>query len=159
MKGDLNMKLTAWQRVLLYAIVALACLVAVMIFLMVSATWETRQAEAGISSSRTVTHHNNFWVEDYFTVDDQSAETVSANEQIDPAGSYQPLTASANVTAGLTVGSGGDFLCLTNVATYTIVITDQTTVALAGNCSLGQYDSLFLLCDGTRWVELGRSNN
>lgn len=147
------------KRFVIYTLTAVSCLIGVMVFLAVMALLETPGAEAGISSSRTVTHHTNFWVEDYFTVDDQSAETVSANEQIDPAGSYQPLTASANVTAGLTVGSGGDFLCLTNVATYTIVITDQTTVALAGNCSLGQYDSLFLLCDGTRWVELGRSNN
>jgi len=152
--------MTKWQRLLLYSIVGLMCLIAVMLLLGVTVVWEpSRPAEAGISDTRTVTHFSNLWCEGYLTADDQAAETVTNLEQIDPAGTYQPLTAAGTVTAGITVGSGGDFLYLVNTSAQTIIITVQTAVALAGDFSMGQYDSLFLLCDGTRWVEITRSNN
>ena len=149
-----------WTRLLICAATAFVCLLAVMVMLQVSIVWEQPSpAEAGISDSRTVTHFSNLWSENYFTIDDQTTLTVTDTDAIDPYGTFQPLTAVGTSTCSITIGSGGDFLYLVNTSAQSIIITDQTTVALAGNCTLGQYDSLYLICDGTRWVELGRSNN
>ena len=153
--------MTKWQRLLLYTLVAFLCLCAVMLLLVGSTLWwqDAHPVEAGIGDGRTVTHFSNLWAENYFTIDDQTTLTVTDTDQIDPYGSFQPLTAVGTSTCGLTIGSSGDFLYLVNTSAESIIITDQTTVALAGNATLGQYDSLYLICDGTRWIELSRSNN
>ena len=150
-----------WYRLLIAAGVALGCLLGVMLILQLSVVWEPPMpAEAGIDTEgRTVTHFTNLWSENYFTVDDQATLTVTDTDAINPTGSYQPLTSVGTATCTLTIGSAGDFLYLVNVGSNSIVITDQTTIALAGNYTMGQYDSLFVICDGTRWTEIGRSNN
>ena len=48
---------------------------------------------------------------------------------------------------------------ITNIGTNTITITDTAPLIMAGNLALGQYDNLTLRSDGTRWIEMGRSNN
>ena len=150
-----------WYRLLICAGTALACLLAVMVMLQVSVVWEQPSpAEAGIATEgRTVTHFTNLWAENYFTVDDQATLTVTDTDEIDPTGSYQPLTSVGTATCTLSIGSAGDFLVLVNVGAQSIIITDQTTIVLAGNYTLVQYDSLFLISDGTRWTEITRSNN
>ncbi len=153
--------MSRWQRVLLSSAVALACLVAVMLMLFFFAYVEKPPAvEAGIATEgRTVTHFTNLWSENYFTIDDQATLTVTDTDQIDPTGSYQPLTSVGTATCTLAIGSAGDFLILVNVGSNSIVITDQATIALTGDYTFGQYDSLFLVSDGTRWTEISRSNN
>ena len=76
-----------------------------------------------------------------------------------PTGRYQPVTATAARGVTVTVGAEGMVVTITNVGTNTITITDTGTLIMAGNLALGQYDNLTLRSDGTRWIELGRSNN
>lgn len=76
-----------------------------------------------------------------------------------PTGRYQPVTATAARGVTVTVGAEGMVTTITNVGTNTITITDTGTLIMAGNLALGQYDNLTLRSDGTRWIELGRSNN
>ena len=76
-----------------------------------------------------------------------------------PTGRYQPVTATAARGVTVTVGAEGMVTTITNVGTNNITITDTGTLIMAGNLALGQYDNLTLRSDGTRWIELGRSNN
>ena len=76
-----------------------------------------------------------------------------------PTGRYQPVTATAARGVTVTVGAEGMVTTITNVGTNTITITDTGTLIMAPNLALGQYDNLTLRSDGTRWIELGRSNN
>lgn len=75
--------------------------------------------------------------------------------------SYQPIDAapSSTVTVTVAAGSAGQLLRLINQGTATIVIADTGNMVLASTYSLDQYDSLLLMADGTRWIEMGRSNN
>ena len=74
---------------------------------------------------------------------------------------YQPIDAapSSTVTVTVAAGSAGQLLRLINQGTGTIVIVDTGNMVLASTYSIGQYDSLLLMADGTRWIEMGRSNN
>lgn len=80
---------------------------------------------------------------------------------ITPTHTYQPLDAApaSTVTVTVAAGSSGQALRLLNQGTGTILIQDTGTAKLASDYSLGQYDSLLLISDGTNWIELGRSNN
>lgn len=92
----------------------------------------------------------------------EPAETivVTVNGTITPLGSYQPISSTGTVqTASITAGTAGDLLILTNVANTSIVFTDTGTLKLSGNLTLGQYDSVTLLSDGTNWVQLSTANN
>lgn len=74
---------------------------------------------------------------------------------------YQPIDAapSSTITFTLAAGSAGQMLRLINQGTGTTVLVDTGNQVLASTYSLGQYDSLLLMSDGTRWIEMGRSNN
>jgi hypothetical protein len=74
---------------------------------------------------------------------------------------YQPIDAapSSTVTVTVAAGSSGQLLRLINRGTGTIVVADASTMVLASTYSMGQYDSLLLMSDGTNWIEMGRSNN
>lgn len=76
-----------------------------------------------------------------------------------PLGRYQPVIAESAVGVTMTVGAEGMVTTITNIGTDVITITDTGTLIMAGNLALGQYDNLTLRSDGTRWIELGRSNN
>ena len=90
----------------------------------------------------------------------QTSITVTADSTISPAGTYQPISAAGAVgTSSITAGDAGDLLVLTNTGANVITITDTGTLKLSGNAALGQYDSLFLLSDGTNWVEIGEGAN
>jgi Flp pilus assembly protein CpaB len=91
-----------------------------------------------------------------------SVITVTNGGTIAPGGSYQPLVATAAAGAALTVTAGmqqGFVTVLVNESSNTITITDTDPGKLASNVALGQYDSIVLICDGTNWIELARSNN
>jgi hypothetical protein len=86
--------------------------------------------------------------------------TVTTDSLITPLGSYQPLTSGGTVqTASIAAGTAGDLLTLVNTTNTSIVFTDTGTLKLAGNRTLGQFDSLTLISDGTNWVERSFANN
>lgn len=86
--------------------------------------------------------------------------SVTMNATITPLGSYQPLTSAGTVnTASITVGAAGTVLTLVNSANTSIVFTDTGTLKLTGNITLGQYDTLTLVSDGTNWVMRSTANN
>lgn len=79
---------------------------------------------------------------------------------ITPTGSLVTLNANAAITiTAIAGGAAGKVLVLTNVDTDTIIISETATLHLGGNRSLGQYDSVSLINDGTNWVETGFANN
>jgi hypothetical protein len=107
----------------------------------------------GVSSRLTLGTWGTFSAASTFTALDGLPITAT--------GSYQPLTAAGAVTptietTGMTAGS---VLWLVNTAAQDILIQDTGNQVLAGDATLNQYDSLLLLFDGTRWIELSRSNN
>jgi len=48
---------------------------------------------------------------------------------------------------------------LVNTAAQDVLIQDTANQVLSADITLNQYDTLTLLFDGTRWLELARSNN
>lgn len=97
----------------------------------------------------------NIITADFSQITAQTAISVTDGGIITPTGSYQPLESGAAVTATLAAcGTAGRGLALVNTVTQTIIVSETATAALSGNATLGQYDALQLLCDGTRWVQL-----
>jgi hypothetical protein len=97
---------------------------------------------------------------DQLNLGNQTALAVTMNGTITPVGSYQPLTSAGTVnTASITAGDEGDLLYLVNEANTSIVLTDTGTLKLGGTRTLGQFDSLTLVSDGTNWIELAFVNN
>lgn len=89
-----------------------------------------------------------------------TAITVTTDGLITPGGSYQPLTSGGTVqTASIAAGTAGDTLFLINTTNTSIVISDTGTLKLGGNRTLGQYDTLMLVSDGTNWIERAFTNN
>ena len=78
-------------------------------------------------------------------------------------GTYQPLESAGTVTPTLSTSATGvttgTLLCLINTADTTINLADAGTAMLGGARALGQYDSLWLIFDGTNWVEISTTDN
>lgn len=86
--------------------------------------------------------------------------TVTQDLTITPTSGYQPLASAGTVgTAAIAVGTAGQLVRLVNTTNTSIVLTDTGTLKLSGNLTLGQYDSVSLISDGTNWVQLATSNN
>lgn len=86
--------------------------------------------------------------------------TVTMNATITPLGAYQPLTSAGTVnTSSITAGTAGAVLTLVNSSATSIVFTDTGTLKLTANITLGQYDTLTLVSDGTNWVQRSTANN
>jgi len=95
-----------------------------------------------------------------FLLSKQGNVTVTDGGEIAATKSFVPLTAAGAVgTSNITTGAAGQLLVLMNVGSNTITITDTGTIMLAGDCALGQYDTLTLISDGTNWLEITRANN
>lgn len=91
-----------------------------------------------------------------------TTQTVTFDTLIASTYTYQPISSAGAVGTGGIVTStavAGNLLILENVANQTITISDTGTTMLTGNVSLGQYDTLALIFDGTNWVMLYTSNN
>jgi len=98
----------------------------------------------------------------HLTLDSGSVISVTAGFTITPQGVGVPLESAGNVgTSNIvtTTASLGSVILLWNTVDTTITITDTGHLVLAGDAALGQYDTLLLMFDGTRWVEISRSNN
>lgn len=89
----------------------------------------------------------------------QDAITVTDGAAFAPTGKFQPITAAGAVTPTITVKAAGFDLVLFNSGTNAILIVDTGTTKLSSSYTMGQYDSLHLVSDGTNWIEIGRSNN
>lgn len=89
-----------------------------------------------------------------------TAISVTMNATITPLAAYQPLTSAGTVnTSSITVGAAGAVLTLVNSSATSIVFTDTGTLKLSANITLGQFDTLVLVSDGTNWVQRSTSNN
>ena len=98
----------------------------------------------------------------YLTFGSGAVISVTNGLTITAQGVGVPLESAGNVgTSNIvtTNASAGSVIVLWNTANTTITITDTGHLVLAGNAALGQYDTLMLMYDGARWVELSRSNN
>jgi hypothetical protein len=94
------------------------------------------------------------------TLSGQTAVSVTNDVPITPTGTLQELESAGTVgTDDIAAGAAGDVLVLWNSASTSIGITDTGTLKLAGNVTLGQYDTIVLFSDGTNWIELSRTNN
>lgn len=76
-----------------------------------------------------------------------------------PAGLLQPVSMATAGTVPLTIPSAGRIICTYNTGSQGITIADSGNQVLAGNITLGQYDVLCGISDGTRFIEITRSNN
>lgn len=117
----------------------------------------TTAAGVTISSGGLTLSDGNAVVADFTRVLTQTAISVTDHAIITPTGSFQ-LLESANVSpvsATLSTGcSVGQQVILVNTVTQNIIISDTTPAVLSGAATLGQYDALRVLCDGTRWIQV-----
>lgn len=91
-----------------------------------------------------------------------TTQTLTADAQITDTWTYIPVTAAGAIgTSGIasTTSVAGDILIVTNVGTNARVITDTGNTVLSGNITLGQFDTLGLVFDGQRWVQIATTNN
>jgi len=93
------------------------------------------------------------------TADAATAITVTDGAGLAPAGAFQPIQAAGEVTPTITIPAAGRMVCLVNVSAQTINVADTGNQVLAGAWAAGQYDALCGWSDGTRFIELTRSNN
>ncbi len=85
--------------------------------------------------------------------------TVTDGGTINPTAAVVELTAAGAVGAQMDAAGDGEFVILINTANQTITITDTGSAKLAGDYSMGQYDTLTLIGQGVLWHEVSRSNN
>lgn len=149
---------TVWSALLLPVLTVAA--------LMLFAQPSPADAQAGLTNFTSVGVQRDLTVGDdtilggNVTLSPATAISVTMNATITPASAYQPLESAGTVnTASITAGAAGDLLVLVNTVNTSIVLTDTGTLKLGGNRTLGQYDSLTLISDGTNWVELSFTNN
>lgn len=126
-------------------------------------------ANGGLTTASTITvtagglkiSNGNAQINDLIIVDTPAAQTVTDGGGITPTATYYQLTASGAVTATLeTTGfTAGTLVTLVNTAAQDVLIQDTANQVLSADITLNQYDTLTLLFDGTRWLELARSNN
>jgi len=89
----------------------------------------------------------------------QSTIAVTQDSAINPTGTFQPLSSTANrSTATIGNKAAGRILILYNTTNTTITISDTGTIMLGANRALGQYDSLTMFSDGTNWIEIALGN-
>lgn len=99
-------------------------------------------------------------VSSIFSLTPATGIVVTMNSTITPLGTYQPISSAGTVnTSSITVGTAGDRLTLENTSATSIVISDTGTLKLTGNITLGQFDTLDMISDGTNWIMLGTANN
>jgi hypothetical protein len=108
-----------------------------------------------------VTTNGPLTVGTYFNLTKGVTVTVTADSTIAVAKGLTPLTAAGAVgTATLTgCNTSGRISILYNTAAQTITLTDTSTLMLAGNYGMTQYDTLTLIGDGTNCIELARAVN
>ncbi len=89
----------------------------------------------------------------------QTAITVTDGAAFAVTGSYQPIQAASEVTPTITIPAAGTVVTLINVSNQTINIADTGNQVLSAAWAGGQYDTLTMISDGTRLIEISRSDN
>ena len=87
-----------------------------------------------------------------------------ASLTINPLASFVQVSCAdpdgCNITMGETTAKEGDIVIIINDANETLNFSDTTDITeLSGAFAAGLYDSLTLIYEGNRWIELSRSNN
>lgn len=88
-----------------------------------------------------------------------AALTVTDGGTIAPTAAVMELSAAGDVGAAMAAAGDGQFLILINTVDHTITISETSTARIAGDFSMGQYDTLTLIGQGVTWHEVTRSNN
>jgi fibronectin-binding autotransporter adhesin len=118
---------------------------------------------SGAASLGSLAITNAGTVGSFWNVSAGSTVACSDGGVITMTATYQPLSATGTVTPALsTTATGvttGTLLCLVNTSANTINLADSGTARLAGAWAAGQDDAMWLVFDGTNWVEVSRSDN
>lgn len=88
-----------------------------------------------------------------------STITATDGSPITATATINTLTAAGAVTPTLAIPAAGVYACFYNTSANAILIQDTGNQVLAGDATLGQYDTLCVWSDGTRAIEISRSNN
>lgn len=90
----------------------------------------------------------------------RATQAVTMNGWITPTAALMQLSAAGTVnTSRILTGTAGQRLTLLNGVNQSIVLSDTGWLKLSGNITLGQYDTLELVSDGSNWVQVATSNN
>jgi hypothetical protein len=76
-----------------------------------------------------------------------------------PGALLQPVSMATAGTVPITVPAAGRIVCLWNTGSQAVTFADNSTQQLAGSFAMGQYDVICGISDGTRFIEITRSNN
>jgi hypothetical protein len=85
--------------------------------------------------------------------------TVTPGAVLTPANTLTFVTAAGAAGVGMGLGSTGQIVSVINMGTNAVTISDTVNSALSGDIALGQYDTLTMVFDGTRWIQLATANN
>lgn len=75
------------------------------------------------------------------------------------AGVCRLTRSEAGTLKKLNVGTTNQIVVLHVTGAVTLTVKDGENLKLAGEATLGENDTLTLICDGTGWIEMARSNN
>lgn len=120
-------------------------------------TFDALTAGAGITIS-----DGNAVIADFARSISQTVLAMTDNGVITPTGSHQPISAAATTAGtlgGCATSTAGAQVTIVNIVAQAITITDTGNTVLSGNAVLNQYDTLVVLCDGTRWIQLTKTDN
>jgi len=100
-------------------------------------------------------------VADFFQLQCGSVYSVTNGEDMMAASTYQELECAEWVTmcVGTFSGTEGDLQIFMNTCSNNITIQESVDAAMAGDFVMGQYDSIMFIYDGSRWIELSRTDN
>lgn len=84
---------------------------------------------------------------------------VTPGAVLTPVNTLTFVSATGAAGVGMGLGSTGQVVSVINMGSNAITISDTVNSALSGDIALGQYDTLTMVFDGTRWIQLATANN
>ena len=103
----------------------------------------------------------NVTADDWMRISPQTVITVTAAGEIAPTGSFQLLTAAADVGTSdvVTTTTAGRLLWLLNTSAFTITLTDTAPLELSGDLVLSPGDTAGLISQDSKWYQLSGEAN
>jgi hypothetical protein len=94
-------------------------------------------------------------------LDFNSSEVVTLTNNLvwEPEEAYTPILSTGSITVQLSACDAGRLIVIVNTVNQTITFSDTAPAILSGSTALGQYDSLTLMGDGTRCIEIAQVDN
>jgi hypothetical protein len=89
-----------------------------------------------------------------FNINSSVSITPSESVPLTPTANLVTLTPAGAVGLALAACTTGQWTVLYNSVNASVVITDTGNGVLAGNQTLGQYDTLYLACIDSKWVQV-----